>query len=337
MAGMFDIFGFGGGGPMGGPQMGAGGALGFLSGGNTPQDWGQGIQNAPFQPYFTGPGIVPGQHGLDPNFDQASPGFGEQYFQQHGGQFGQPTQAGDYWSQIQGQYGRPPQGTNFSQTEYQNFQRPVLAEDPGLEPYYARARDRLTQGIDREFAGRGMYGSSAAFDQLSEGLGGLNAEQANREAAYNLQRTAEQRLWEQLGGQLAGQADANSRGNTGQELQWLMGMGNLAGNADSSNLANLMGGMNAANMAQQLQMGRGQNYFNNMMGLSGGLADIAGQNYADMLGTDAGLMNNALMFESGLAQLALQASLYNQQRQKADPAWAKGMMGGKGGGKGGKG
>lgn len=316
------------------PGMSAGGPLGALSGGNTPQDWGQGIQNAPFTPYSTGPGIQPGQQGIDPNFNQASPGFGESYWQQNANRFGQPTQAGSYWNQVRGQYGQPPQGTNYSATEYNNFTRPVLAQDPGLDPYYQRAGDRLSQGINREFASRGMYGSSAAFDQLSEGLGGLAAEQANREAQYNLQRMAEQRAWEQLGGQLAGQADANSRAGQQQQLQWLMGMGNLAGQADSSNLANLMGGANAANAAQQLNMNRAQNYFNNMLGMSGMLGGMAGDSYTDMLGTDATLMNNALMMESGLAQMALQASLYNQQRQKADPAWAKGMMGGKGGGAG---
>ncbi len=332
MAGPFDFFGGGAGGII--PQMGAGGAFGFLSGGNTPQDWGQGIHNAPFQPYSTGPGNVPGQVGLDPNFNQATPGFGEQYFQQHAGQFGQPTQSGQYWNQVQGQYGQPPQGTNYSATEYNNFQRPVLAQDPGLDPYYAHAADQLSRGINREFASRGMYGSSAATDQLSQGLGGLAAEQANREAQYNLQRMAEQRAWEQLGGQLAGQADQNSRQGQQQELAWLMGMGNLAGNADSAQLANLMGGANAANSAQQLAMQRAQDYLQNMMGLSGAFSGMAGNTYNDMFGTDAQLMNNGLMLETGLAQMALQASLYNQQRQKADPAWAKGMMGGKGGGAG---
>jgi hypothetical protein len=111
-------------------------------------------------------------------------------------------------------------------------------------------------------------------------------------------------------------------------------MGGLAGQADQSNLANLMGGMGAAGQAQQLGMGRAQNYFDNMMQAALAQSGMAGATYNDMFGTDAGLMNNALMLESGLAQAWLQASLYNQQRQKADPAWAKGMMGGKGGGAG---
>lgn len=316
------------------PQMGAGGALGFLSGGNTPQDWGQGIQNTPFVPYNTGPGTVPQGGGPNPNFDQTKPGFGESYFNQHQGQFGQPTQSGQWWNQVQGQYQYPPQVSNNAQTEYNNYTRPDIAADPGLDPYYNRARDRLATDLNNQFASRGMLGSSAALDQLSEGLGGLNAEQANREAAYHLQRLGEQRAWEQLGGQLAGQADTNSRLGSQNELAWLQGLGGLAGQADQANLANLMGGMGAAANAQQLNMGRGQNFFDNMMQAAMANAGMIGSSYNDMLGTDAGLMNNALMLESGLAQMALQASLYNQQRQKADPAWAKGMMGGKGGGAG---
>lgn len=316
------------------PQMGAGGAMGFMSGGNTPQDWNQGIQNQPFQPYSTGPGTVPNPGGPNPSFDQTKPGAGESFFNQNQNAFTQPTQSGQYWQQVMGQYPNAPTTSNFSQTEYTNFTRPDLAADPGLDPYYNRARTRLGKDLNRQFASRGMYGSSAALDQLSEGLGGLNAEQANREAQYNLQRMAEQRAWEQLGGQLAGQADAGSRAGSQLELGWLQGLGGLAGQADSANLAGLMGGMNAANIAQQLGMERGQNYFNNMMGPSMAMAGMMGNTYDQMFTDDATMMMNAIMMESGLANAALQASLYNQQRQKADPAWAKGMMGGKGGGAG---
>lgn len=315
------------------PQMSAGGPAGALSGGNTPQDWGQGIQNAPFQGYTTGGGTQP-QGGPHPSFDQTRPGFGESFFQQNQGAFGQPTAAGSFWNQTAAQYPGAPQVSNNAQTEYTNFTRPDIAADPGLNPYYDRARERMANDLNSQFASRGMYGSSAALNQLSDGLGGLNAEQANREAAYHLQRLGEQRAWEQLGGQLAGQADASSRSGSQNELAWLQGLGGLAGQADQANLAQLMGGMGAAANAQQLNMGRGQNFFDNMMQAAMANAGMIGNSYNDMFGTDAQLMNNALMLESGLAQAALQASLYNQQRQKGDAAWAKGMLGGKGGGAG---
>lgn len=361
--------GFKGGGSGGGfPGMGAGGALGFLSGGNTPQDWGQGIHNAPFQQYHTGPGI---QQGGDPyagsrfqmgqqgqiyneygqnytpydargnamtqsplGMDQMSPGVAEQWQQQNQSRFLQPGAAQNYWQQVQGQYGPGGPGTtNYSEQAYKNFQKPNIANDPGLDPYYQNAQKRLTEGINNQAAARGMFGSSGALNQLTEGMGNLAAEQANREAQYNLQRLGEQRAWEGLGGQLAGQADQSSRAGSQDALAWTQGLGQLAGNADQSELSRLMGGMNAATTAQQLGRERARDYIGDMMGASGALAGMTGNTYDDMLQTDAGLMNNSLMMENGLANAALQASLYNQQRQKADAEWAKGMMGGKGGGK----
>lgn len=317
------------------PQMGAGGAVGFLSGGNTPQDWGQGIQNAPFTPYNTGPGIQPGQVGVDPNFNFSGPGAGETYFGQNQGRFNQPTAASGFYGQAQTQYGKRPELSNNSQTEYNNLNRPNLSQGPGLDPYYAHARERLAGDINNQYGSRGMFGSSAALNGLQQGFTGLAAEQANREADFKLRQIAEDRAWAGLGGQLAGQADANSRASSQNELGWLMGLGGLAQNADQSNLAQLMGGMDAASTAQNLMRNRGQDYFNNVMGPTLALAQMSADTYGDMLGYDAQAMNNALMLESGLAQAALQGSLYNQQRQKSDAEWAKGMLGG-GKGKGGK-
>lgn len=313
------------------PQMSAGGPLGALSGGNTPQDWGQGISNAPFTPYNTGPGVMPQGGGPDPNFNFSGPGYGENYFQQHQGQFNQPTAAGSYFNQVRGQAQNHPQGTNNSQTEYNNFNRPDIAAGPGLDPYYQRAAGRLTEGLNQQSAARGMFGSSQAMDQLSEGLGGLAAQQANREADYALQRLGEQRAWEQLGGSLAGQADANSRANSQNELGWLTGMGGLAGQADQSFLNQLMGGGNMALAAQEAMRGRGQDYFNNTMGPALAMAGMSNQAYTDMFNADAQNMMNALMMETGLAEAALSGSLYNQGRQKDDASWAKGMLNGKGG------
>lgn len=342
------------------PQMGAGGAFGFMSGGNTPQDWGQGIQNQPFQPYSTGGGTQPGgdpyagtrmQMGpfgqiyneLGQNYtpydwggnpltqaplsmDFMSPGVGEQWQQQNQQRFLQPSQSGQYFGQAMGQYGQG--GPGNAQAWFDQFKKPDIAADPGLDPYYQRAAGRMTTDINNQLAARGQFGSSAGMQQLSEGLGGLNAEQANREAQYNLQRLGEQRAWEGLGGQLAGQADQGA-------LSWLMGMGNLAGQADSSDLSRLLAGMNSAYGAQGLARQRGQDFYNNLLGASLPMAGMAGDTYSDMLGTDASLMNNSLMMESGLAQAALNQSMYNQARQKADAEWAKGMMGGgKLGGKG---
>lgn len=311
-----------------GKQMGAGGALGFLSGGNTPQDWNQGIQNAPFTPHSTGPGVTPGQQTPSAGLNFNAPGQGESFYQQSQQAFGQPTQSAGYFQQAQQQSQNRAPLTNYSAQEYTNLQRPDLMNNAGLDPYYQNAAQSLTSNLNNQFGSRGMYGSSAAMNQIGDSLGDLFADQANREAQYALQRSGEQRAWEQLGGQLAGQADQQSRAGSQDALSWTMGLGNLAGNADQSNLAQLMGGMNAASTAQNLMRNRGQDYFNNMMQATMPLAGMAGATYDDMLGTDAQLMQNALMYQNGLAQAALEASLYNQQRQKSDAEWAKGMMGG---------
>lgn len=358
-----------GGGKKGGmPGMSAGGPLGALSGGNTPQDWGQGIQNAPFEQYHTGMGT---QAGGDPyagsrfnmgqqgqiyneygqnytpydargnamtqsplGMDQMSPGVAEQWQQQNQSRFLQPGAAGDYWQQVQGQYGPGGPGTsNYAEQAYKDFQKPNISQDAGLDPYYKNAQNRLNENINSQASARGMFGSSGAMNQLTEGATGLAAEQANREADYNLRAQGERRAWEGLGGQLAGQADQSSRAGSQDALAWTQGLGQLAGNADQSELNRLMGGMNAASTAQQFGRQRARDYMGDLMGASGAMAGMAGNTYDDMFETDAGLMNNALMMENGLAQAALQASLHNQEKQKADATWAKGMMNGKGGGK----
>lgn len=317
------------------PTMSAGGPLGALSGGNTPQDWNQGIQNAPFTPYNTGPGVTPGQQSPDPNFNFNQPGYGESFFQQNQGRFTQPTQSGNFFQNAMAQYPTAPQTSNNSQTEYANFHRPDIAADPGLDPYYQNAANHLTAGLNNQFGSRGMFGSSAALNQIGHGLGDLFADQAKNEANYNLQRLGEQRNWEQLGGQLAGQSDANSRLGSQNQLAWLQGLGGLAGQADQANLGQLMGGMNSALGAQGAMRDRGQDMFNNTMGPALAMMGMTNDAYNDMLTSDAQQMMNALMMESGLAQAALQGSLYNQGRQKDDASWAKGMLNGKGG-KGGK-
>jgi hypothetical protein len=80
--------------------------------------------------------------------------------------------------------------------------RPELQNDAGLGLYYDNAQRRATETINRTLGARGAYGSSAADDQIAESTVNLNAERANREADYNLKRSAENRAWEDtIGGQ----------------------------------------------------------------------------------------------------------------------------------------
>ncbi len=92
---------------------------------------------------------------------------------------------------------------------YQNLQqsRPDLAADPGLNAYYDNQRRRAEEQIASTQASRGAFASSATGDMTTEMNTNLAAEQANREADYNLRRVAEQRQWDSLIAGLAGQTD----------------------------------------------------------------------------------------------------------------------------------
>lgn len=106
--------------------------------------------------------------------------------------------------------------------EYEHFQgvRPDIATDPGLDPHYDNAQRRALEAIRAQSAAAGNYGSSAFMNAGQEAIVNLRAEQANREAQYNLDRLAEQRAWESLGG-IMGEAASQ------QGLGWTQTLGDL--------------------------------------------------------------------------------------------------------------
>lgn len=71
----------------------------------------------------------------------------------------------------------------------------TLSADPNFGDFYDNAIRRSVEGINKNLGARGAYGSSAADDQIKESITNLNAERANREADYNLQRSADARAW----------------------------------------------------------------------------------------------------------------------------------------------
>ena len=159
-----------------------------LSGGNTPQQQGYGIGDAaPFQTYRPNQGMRPG--GNNPAFNLSGPGAAEQY-----------------WQQMK------PQGD--------------LPGLPGLDPYYERARERTSGDINKQLGARGMFGSSVGMGMLGDALGGLGAEQANREADYALARQRGQQSQQGLMGQLAGQAQAAQQGRIGDLWNYQMSLAN---------------------------------------------------------------------------------------------------------------
>lgn len=159
-----------------------------LSGGNTPQQQGYGIGDVgPFQQYRPNQGIQQG--GYNQKFDISGPGAAE-----------------SFWQQMK------PQAQ--------------LPELPGLDPYYQRARERTAADVNKQIGARGMFGSSVGLDQLGNALGGLSAEQANREAQYALDRQRGQQSQTGLMGQLAGQAQAAQQGRIGDLWNYQMSLAN---------------------------------------------------------------------------------------------------------------
>lgn len=276
------LFGLGGDMPMGGMLN------GLLGGGNTPQMRGQGIQEpSPFQPYSPGGGLMfssadpygaaRGQVGgqgttLAPmGFDQTGPGVAEQWQQQNQGRFLGPTN----------------QQLNYDAT------KGTLSQN--LDPYYNNAERRASEGINQQMGSRGLFNSSAALGQNAEAIGNLEAEKANREGQYGLERAGL--------------------------------MGNLAGGADSSSLANLGAGFGAAQAAQGLQSGRAQNYLQNLMSTAAPVMAAAGNTYNSMIGGDEQLMRDAMMAELGLAGEAQGNQQRTDETGKRDVERTAGLFG----------
>lgn len=187
-----------------------------------------------------------------------TPGAAENWWAQNQGQFAAPGAAEDFYAAHKGDLEKMPDPTNRAEEAYQagKAHRPDIANDPGLEPYYNEAEARGTRQLNKRAASMGSYGSSVALGEVGNLVSGLEAEKANREADYNLKRIAEDRAWEQLGGEMASSADRSSLGISQNELSQLLGVGGLAQNAQQGSLSRLLGAAGASQGAQGAQTSR---------------------------------------------------------------------------------
>lgn len=222
----------------------------------------------------------------------------QDWWTQNSSTFGQPGQGEQYWNQVSGRLMAP---TNSEQT-FKNFQAPTLAQTPNLQSYYDVAQKRAADVINRGLAARGMYGSTAGLQQLGRSATDLAAEEANRNAQYEIERQQEQRAWEQLHGGLASAADmagtqrmglggSISQGAEGQALQRLGMGGNAAAATANTGLNYLNSGMGAAEGAQGLQMQRGQNLFNNTYLPSRDIGQMMMGGYGGAMGSDQAIFD----------------------------------------------
>lgn len=198
-----------------------------------------------------------------------------------------PGAAQNFWDQNQNTFADNMGAGNPLNAALSSFQsnRPDLANDPGLSPFYENAKRRAMESIDAQAASRGAYGSSAALDQGTEAFTNLEAERANREADYNLQRAAENRAWETLGGNLSSNLASSQLGwgNLGAGAAGQAGSETLGRQSAAGNVANAQGNlemnrdatfMTAAQIAQAMREGRLGDMFNRVAGMGDRGANI---------------------------------------------------------------
>ena len=260
---------------------------------------------------------------------------------------GNTQQAYDWFKPNQ-----PNVSTGNTQQAYDWFKQnqPNLAQDPGLAPYYDNAKRRAIESVNQNAAARGMFGSTVAMDQGNEAITNLEAERANREADYSLQREAERRAWGTAGVGAAGTADSAKLGAAGENRAWTTGMGGLGLSADESErarLAGLFGGagtldsaintgtaanLSALGAADTAGFGRAQGAYDMSMGLGNATSNAAGDAYQQMLAQDAALRDQYMAMALGMPTEAFNASQTSQQNTRQDinqamdiMTWAKSM------------
>lgn len=250
-------------------------------------------------PYSSGPGLQAGQAQPQlSSLNQAGPGTGEQYYNKNQNVWQSPSYGEVNTQGIVNNYSDPnnrPAVSNNSQNWFQQYTgaMPNIASDPGLDPYYNNAEKRSTEAINQAVAARGAYGSSAANDQISRGITDLEADKAQHEAQYNLQRLGEQRAWQGLGGQLAGQSDQSSNAQSQDQQHWADLLSKLGIDASQLGLSRTNAGMDAAGNAQGEQRARGNDYFSQQLQSGQQISDLIKSIMGPGLENDAAMMNDA--------------------------------------------
>jgi len=267
-----------------------------------------------------------------------------------------PTEAPQAWDQTKGSFaspGRtenttdallekmlksPPNFANNTQGEYDRFSgvRPDISADAGLGPYYENAKRRAAESINNAMGARGAYGSSAANDMISGAFTNLEAERANREADYGLNRLAEQRAWENLGGDLAGAADTTTLNNIIADANLSSMISGIAQTGDAAEMDRLKTYLDTAfglddqqsNMLIRLLTGatsadtqalnRGDRAFDATMGMGGAVSGIMGEDYQAGFKSDQDLFQAFLEAMYGPAYTELQGSAADKARIEND-------------------
>jgi len=119
-----------------------------------------------------------------------TPGVGEQKQQENVDFFGNPSRSASALPGLQGSLAKPGSSEAFFAKYGTQATDPsaVAGVTQDLNPYYDFARMKATSDLNDQLAARGGYGSSAGIGMIGNTLAQLGAEQANREADFQLDR-----------------------------------------------------------------------------------------------------------------------------------------------------
>lgn len=244
---------------------------------------------------------TPGKNGYTPTtapygMDQSNPGVQEQFWNQNQnlwlkGAFQGPGQGEQFWNQVQG---------NFNTNN--NLQ-------PQFDAAYDRSRDKAVGAANQQAAARGVYGSSAALNNVGNVIGDFESNRAKAATDFALANAA------------------NQRANLGQ-------YGNLAFQAQDAGMANrafdlgaLGQAYGAAGSAQDARRARTQDAFGNTAAMAGMYMPFLQNNYDQLLGTDMSLVTGATQAGPAATAQALAQQSNNRQQISQDFSNALGIYG----------
>lgn len=268
-----------------------------------------------WSPYVSDPGVQPGQNqGQFEGLDFTKRGPAEQQWIDQGSYYNTPM-FGETNTQSLVQGAQQPTQANNSQQWFDQVsgRMPTIATDPGFGTYFDNAKDRAAESINRATAATGTYGSSSANDQTSRAFTDLEGQRALKEADYNLQRLAEQRAWEGLGGSLAGQADQQTLANSQDDQNWMGLLSKLGIDASRLGLDRTNAGFDAANVAGNAERVRGRDYMSDQMGSGDRFADLIKSILGPALDNDADLLG--IVNSGGVAEANARVGQEQQNAQ----------------------
>lgn len=239
-------------------------------------------------------GLQPGVPNGPASIDRSGPSSTSQYYDRNKSVWESPS-GGE--TNTWGLINQANQGHNAGSANTQDWfnqyagNMPSISTEPGFGAYYDNAKNRAQESINQSMAARGSYGSSAANDQISRAYTDLDADRARNEADYNLKRLGEQRQWQGLGGQLAGSADSNNLAVSADDRAWIDQLGRMGLDASKLGLDRTNAGMDASVNSDNVLRNNQNDYFEQNFKMGSSLSDLIKSLGMFGIGNDAELQD----------------------------------------------